>query len=134
MTFTVANVLYITNTIDELLYMGDIPPSVEITRACDEKNRDFLRLTFTLKNGKSEINIFEKSALFYYNNDAGEIVSSTSFTNDRITDTNGSFHLAFKYIRSVDRQQTNNGNIITISSEQIANDRPPLALVNVNNN
>jgi hypothetical protein len=126
-TFTVSDVLYISTAIDDLLYMGDLPAAVEISRVCDEKNNESIRLAFSLKHGKSQIDISAHTALFYYLNERGEIVSSTSFTNDRITDTTGSFHQAFKYIRSIDRQQSQSLQVVDNTAY-----RTPVRLVEIN--
>jgi hypothetical protein len=126
-TFTVSDVLYISTAIDDLLYMGDLPAAVDISRVSDEKNNESIRLSFALKYGKSQIDISAHTALFYYLNERGEIVSSTSFTNDRITDTTGSFHQAFKYIRSIDRQQSQALQIIDNTAY-----RTPVRLAEIN--
>jgi hypothetical protein len=115
MIFTVANVLYMMSAIDELLYMSEAQPSVDLARICDEDNNECLKLSFPLKNGMSEIKISDRSAVFYYLDRDGKVVICMSFDNDAITDTNGSFHKVFKEIRALDRQQSNliNGPIIT---------------------
>jgi hypothetical protein len=127
MIFTVANVLYIMSAIDELLYMSEVQPSVEIDREFDENNNEFIRLSFSLKNGMSEIKISDRSAVFYYLDREGKVVICMSFDNEMITDTNGSFHQVFKEIRALDRQQSNliNGSAITI-------DRALVRLADVN--
>lgn len=127
MIFTVANVLYIMSAIDELLYMSDAQPSVNISRKCDEDNNEFIQLSFPLKNGTSEIKISDRSAVFYYIDREGNAAVCMTFDNEQITDTNGSFHKVFKEIRALDRQQAT-----VINDPIIASDRALIRLADIN--
>jgi hypothetical protein len=98
--FTASNILYIISTLEELLYMSEFPRSPEISYTYNSIN-----ICFCLKNGRSEVTVGNgEYSSFYYIGDNKKIVKSFQFTNIAITDTNGSFHKAFKEIRAFDRE------------------------------
>jgi hypothetical protein len=105
--FTVSNVLYIISSIDELLYMSEssLRPEISYTK-------DLIKICFHLKNGKVAINMGSKEhGLFNYIDDNEVVLTGAQFTNDAITDTNGSFHSAFRQILSFDRQHSSQSKI-----------------------
>jgi hypothetical protein len=98
--FTVPNILYIISSIEELLYMSESSRSPEISYTYNSIN-----ICFYLKNGRSEVTIGNgEHSSFYYIGDNKKVLKSFQFTNNTITDTNGSFHKAFKEIRAFDRE------------------------------
>jgi hypothetical protein len=83
-------------------------------------------LTFFLKNGRSEIKIYDSIASFAYINSNEDIVKSIEF-DDNVLETNSSFRRAIKQIRDADRQQGN-----TIKSISTPIDRASFGLAEVN--
>jgi hypothetical protein len=129
MAFTVSKVVYINNTIDEFLFMGETQSSLKISPGYDEDGKEFMKLAFFLKNGSSEVKIYDAIGVFSYVSNSGEILEPINFHDNQITDTeaNGSFHKAFKEIRSLDRQ-----NSISIKGSDISIDRASFGLAEVN--
>jgi hypothetical protein len=101
--FTVSNILYIISAIDDSLYMSDSPACVDMFY----KDKEFIGLCFHLKNGKIKLHISEQYGQFYYLDDSDKELAWFQFRNNEITDTNGSFHKAFRQTREFDRQYSN---------------------------
>jgi hypothetical protein len=121
--FTVSNILYMIGSIDELLYMSEssLRPEISYTN-------DLIKICFYLKNGKVTINVGSKEhSLFNYIDDNKVVLMVAQFTNDAITDTNGSFHSAFRQILSFDRQNSSQAK-----STDISIDRASFGLAEVN--
>jgi hypothetical protein len=121
--FTVSNILYIISSIDELLYMSEssLRPEISYTK-------DLIKICFYLKNGKVTINLGSKEhSLFNYIDDSEVVLTGAQFTNEAITDTNGSFHCAFRQIISFDRERSNQSK-----STDISINRASFGLVEVN--
>jgi hypothetical protein len=121
--FTVSNILYIISSIDELMYMSEssLCPEISYTNSSVE-------ICFFLKNGKVTINVGSKEhSLFNYIDDNDVVLTGTQFTNDAITDTNGSFHSAFRQILSFDRERSSQSK-----STDTSIDRASFGLAEVN--
>jgi hypothetical protein len=113
---------HIVSTIDDLLSMSEPPSSIVISTDylhidseeddSDENNPVFMRLTFSLKNGTSEIKIQDNAGVFSYINFKGENLKSIEFNSNYITSTDSSFKKALKQIRAFDRQHNNASNVI----------------------
>lgn len=98
--FTASNILYIINSIEELLYMSESPPLPELSHTANS-----IKIYFSLKNGRAEVMIgSQEHSFFAYIVDNEKTLKSIQFTNDVITDTDGSFHKAFRAIRALDRE------------------------------
>lgn len=97
--FTISDFLCITNSVSEILYMSEFPTCSEIYYTDNS-----IKICFRLKNGKSEVTIGSQYGFFSYIDHNEATLTSAQFTNDAITDINGSFHKAFRKIRSFDRE------------------------------
>jgi hypothetical protein len=112
--FTVSNILYVINSIEELLYMSESPPRPEISYATN-----LIKIYFPLKNGRAEVKIGSQEYSFLdYIDDNETTLKSIQFTNDAITDTDGSFHKAFRGIRSFDREYSSQTKVISTSLDR----------------
>jgi hypothetical protein len=121
--FTVSNILYIISSIDELLYMSEssLRPEISYTN-------NSIEICFYLKNGKVIINVGSKEhSLFNYIDDNEVVLTGVQFTNDTITDANGSFHQAFRRILSFDRERSSQ-----LKSTDTSIDRASFGLAEVN--
>lgn len=105
MSITTSGVVHIINAIEHLLAIIESQESLKITSSYDEEDNGFMKLTFSLKNGKSEMNIFNQGGCFSYFDCNGENLESISFNEHSLTDTTGSFHKALKALVIFDRQQ-----------------------------
>ncbi len=97
--FTVSNILYIISSKDSL-YMSEslLRPEISYTNSSIE-------ICFYLKNGKVTIDVgSQEHSFFNYIDDNEVVLTMAQFTNEIITDTNGSFHKAFRQIISFDRE------------------------------
>ncbi len=121
--FTVSNILYIISSIEELLYMSESSRSPEISYTYNS-----IKINFSLKNGRVEITMgCEGHSFFNYIYDNEKISKSFQFTTNIITDTNGSFHQAFREIRSLDREYSSQAKI-----QDSSIDRASFGLAEVN--
>jgi hypothetical protein len=121
--FTVSNILYIISSIDELLYMSEssLRPEIYYTN-------DLIKICFYLKNGKVAINVgSQEQSSFNYVDDNDVVLTYVHFNNDSITDTNGSFHKAFRQIILFDRERSSQ-----LKSKDISIDRASFGLAEVN--
>jgi hypothetical protein len=112
MSFELPDFIHIVSTIDDFLSMSEPPCSINISNGYDEdedgdENKAFLSLKFPLKNGRSEIKIYDTFAVFNYIESNGNIVDFTEFDDVNIAETNSSFKRSLKQIREFDRQQAN---------------------------
>jgi hypothetical protein len=121
--FTVSNILYIISSIEELLYMSEYPLSPEIFYTSNS-----IKINFSLKNGISEVTIGDgECGTFNYFFDNKQDPSRFHFYTKEITDTNGSFHKAFRSIRSLDREYCDR-----VKSQDTSIDRASFGLEAVN--
>ena len=86
-----------------------------------------IKICLRLKNGRSEVTIGTQYGCFSYIDDNEAILTSCQFTNDAITDINGSFHKAFRQIRSFDRERS-----IQVKSPETSINRASFGLAEVN--
>jgi hypothetical protein len=144
MSFNLAEFSHIVSTIDDLLSMSEPPCSINISTGYDEENDDnedededeendvsedteFISLTFSLKNGQSQVRIYDSFGMFFYMDNNGELLKSIDFDDTYIAETSGSFKKALKQIRDFDRKHVN-----TIKSVHIPIDRASFGLAEVN--
>ena len=116
MSFELPDFIHIVSTIDDFLSMSEPPCSISIFNGYDEDeedeeetkdNQSFVALTFSLKNGKSEIKIYDSFAYVSYIKSDKTVIIFTEFDDINITETNSSFKRSLKQIREFDRQQSN---------------------------
>jgi hypothetical protein len=143
MSFNLAEFSHIVSTIDDLLSMSEPPCSISISTGYDEdedeeKNKDededendevieFMLLTFPLKNGTSEVRIYDSFGMFFYTDSNGKLLKSIDFDDNYVAETNGSFKKALKQIRDFDRKHVN-----TVKSVNTLIDRASFGLAEVN--
>lgn len=128
MSIAATGVAHIINAVENLIYLIDSQYPLNISTDSDEKENYFIKLNSHLKNGKSELRIYDRGGCFYYFNIDGKNLESIEFNEHSLTDTNGSFHKALKALIAFDRQN---------SSQQVKNadsliDRASFGLSEVN--
>jgi hypothetical protein len=140
MSFNLAEFSHIVSTIDDLLSMSEPPSSINISTGYDEEkdeNEDeenddtddieFMSLTFSLKNGQSQVRIYDSFGIFFYIDNNGELLKSIDFDDTYISETSGSFKKALKQIRDFDRK-----HVSTVKSVHTPIDRASFGLAEVN--
>jgi len=131
MSFSPSDIVYMINTIEDLLFLMDSQQPLRISAysACNQNEKSFIKLCFPLKNDNMEIQIYDNEGLCIYPERNGENLKSVKFNQNNITNTEatGSFHKALKEIRDFDRQQV---SIAKNSNTSI--DRASFGLTEVN--
>jgi hypothetical protein len=105
--FVVPDLACMHSTIEDLLYMSESQSLINISFGINEDDFEFIKFSFNLKHGSSEVRVYEDSGDFSYINRNGEILQSIEFDITEFSSTNGSFYQAFKSMLSLDRQQAN---------------------------
>lgn len=127
MSITTNGVGHIINAIEDLLFLIESPHPLSIYTARDGKDNVFIKIAFCLKNGKSEVQIYNYGGCCTYFNFNGERLESIDFSENSLTDTSGSFHKALKALIVFDRQNSNQAK-----STDTSIDRASFGLANVN--
>ena len=129
MSFVLPEVIHIISTIDDLLSMSEQPSPINTSTGYDEDDDEavFIMFTFPLKNGLSQVKIYDSVGFVTYTNQDGEILKDIEFDDSAISETNGSFKKALKQIRDFDRQQ-----VSTVKSSNTSIDRASFGLAEVN--
>ena len=131
MSFNSSNIVYMINTIEDLLSLMDSQQPLRISTysACDQNEKSFIKLCFPLKNDNVQIQIYDNEGFCIYPESNGENLKSVRFHQHNVTDTEatGSFHKALKEIRDFDRQQ-----VSTAKSSNTSIDRASFGLAEVN--
>ncbi len=129
MSFILSEVIHIISTIDDLLSMSEQPSPINTSTGYDEDDDEavFIMFTFPLKNGLSQVKIYDSVGFVTYTNQDGEILKDIEFDDSAISETNGSFKKALKQIRDFDRQQ-----VSTVKSSNTSIDRASFGLAEVN--
>jgi hypothetical protein len=119
MSFVFSEILHIVSTLDDLLSMSEPQSLVSISTDYEEQdnqddenddaeeedsNQIFLKLNFFLKNGTSEMKLYDSFGILSYSNFSGEILKNVEFDDRDIASLDGSFKKALKQIRAFDRQ------------------------------
>ncbi len=104
MSITTNGVGHIISTIEDLLFLLESQHPLSISTDRDGKDNVFIKVTFYLKNGKSEIQIHNYGGCCSYFDFNGENLESIDFNENSLTDTSGSFHKALKTLIVFDRQ------------------------------
>jgi hypothetical protein len=132
MSFVLSEVIHIISTIDDLLSMSEHPSIIDTSTGCDNDDDDdtvFIQFKFPLKNGISEVKIYDSVGLIIYTNKSGESLKEIEFDDNDIAATNGSFKKALKQVRDFDRQH----HVNTASSTRAPMiDRASFGLAEVN--
>jgi hypothetical protein len=116
MSFNLSEFKHIISTIDDLLSMSDPQSFLNIAMDCEDSEEDenaqlFIKLVFSLKNGNSEMRLYDATGVFHYRDLNGETLKSIWFDDSNITLTDGTFKKSLKQIRSFDRQHVNHPTI-----------------------
>jgi hypothetical protein len=127
MSIVTAGVAHIINTIEDLLFLTESKHSLNISTGSDENNI-FIKIDFRLKNGKSEIKIYNNGGCFSYFDFNGESLESIYFNENNLTDTGGAFHKALKALIIFDRQNATQ----EVKSANTSIDRASFGLAEVN--
>jgi hypothetical protein len=136
MSFELSDVVHIISTIDNLLSMSEHQSTIDTSIGYDddeenEENEDtvFIQFKFPLKNGISEMKIYDSVGFFIYTNQNGESIKEIEFNDNDIAETNSSFKKALKQVRDFDRQH----HVNTVSSTRAPMiDRASFGLAEVN--
>jgi hypothetical protein len=117
MSFELSDVIDIISTIDNFLSMSEHKCVIDTSTGYgyeddeddeddDEDNNDavFIQFKFPLKNGISEVRIYNSIGFFIYKYKNGESLKEIEFDDNDIAATNSSFKKALKQIRDFDRQ------------------------------
>lgn len=146
MSFNLTEFSHIVSTIDDLLSMSEPPCLINITTGYDEGNDDgedenddddeendddegmeFMSITFSLKNGQSQVRIYDSFGIFFYMDNNGELLKSIDFDDTYIAETSGSFKKALKQIRDFDRK-----HVSAVKNVHTPIDRASFGLAEVN--
>ncbi len=108
MRFDIYEFRHIVSNIDDLLFMTGCsqPINISVDREDPTSSDVFMKLSFPLINGISEIRIYQKQAFFIYLDTVGEILKKIEFDNNNIREIHGSFNTALKQILIIDRQNS----------------------------
>jgi hypothetical protein len=130
MRFDIYEFRHIISNIDDLLFMAGCsqPINISVDRDDITSSDVFMKLSFSLINGNSEIRIYQKQAFFIYLDTAGEIVKKIEFDNSHIREIHGSFNTALKQILIFDRQHS----CAQAKRAEISIDRASFGLAEVN--
>jgi hypothetical protein len=116
MAFSLVEFTHILSTIEDLLFMSEDRSLINISTGSEdgEYNDVFIKLAFCLKQGKSEILIYDTNGIISYLDFDGENLRKLGFDQANISVTYSSFNKALKQILDLDRQRDNkkNGNNI----------------------
>lgn len=129
-TFVVPEIASIYNAIEELFYMVEPQPPINIAFGKDEEEEntyEFIRFSFRLKNGNVDVKVYEDTGKFEYTTWSGESMNSIEFDDTEFASMTGSFYQAFKSVIAFDRQQANTAKITNTSV-----DRASFGLAEVN--
>ncbi len=107
MSFVASNIVYIINAIEDIIHTSKSQHSLTLsTGCCDENSKKFIKLTLPVDNGSIEIKIYDDEGFCSYIDRNRETIKSQKFTANNLSNTEaaGSFHLALKEIRNLDRK------------------------------
>jgi hypothetical protein len=106
MSFNLSEVIHIISTIDDLLSMSEHPSPINTSTGYDEDDDEaiFIKFTFPLKNGISQVKIYDSVGSFTFATQSGEVLKTIEFDDNAVVATNGSFKKALKQVRDFDRQ------------------------------
>ena len=114
MAFSLVEFTHILSTIEDILFMCETQSPINISTGAedDEYNKIFIQLTFCLKQGRSEIRIYDTNGIISYLDVEGENLRKLEFDQANISVTYSSFNKALKQILDLDRQRVSkiNGN------------------------
>jgi hypothetical protein len=106
MSFVLSEVIHIISTIDDLLSMSEHQCTIDTATGYDDDDDEavFIKFKFSLKNGISEMKLYDSVGSFIYTNLNGEPLKKIEFDDNDIAGINGSFKKALKQVRDFDRQ------------------------------
>ena len=129
MRFDIYEFRHIVSNIDDLLFMSGCcqPINISVDREDSTPVDVFIKLSFPLINGNSEIRIHQKQAFFIYLDLNGEVLKNIEFNNSHVREVEGSFNTTLKQILVFNRQHSNQTKSIETSI-----DRASFGLAEVN--
>lgn len=121
MAFSLIEFTHILSTIEDLLFMSEDRSLINISTGSEdnEYNKIFIQFDFRLKQGKSEIRIYDTNGIISYIDADGENIRKLEFDQANISVTYSSFNKALKQILDLDRQRTNKISNLNISNQTI---------------
>jgi hypothetical protein len=108
MKFDLYEFRHIVSNIGDLLFMSGSSHLVNISVENEDNTQDkvFMKLSFPLTNGNSEVRIYREQSFIFYKGLNGEILQKIDFNNNNIREVHGSFRIALKQILNFDRQNS----------------------------
>jgi hypothetical protein len=121
MAFSLVEFTHILSTIEDILFMSENQSPINISTGSedDEYNKIFIQFAFCLKQGKSEIRIYDTNGIISYLDIDGENLRKLEFDQANISVTYSSFNKALKQVLDLDRQRVNRTKV-TNNSEPTA--------------
>ena len=122
MAFYLNDFTQIVSSIERLFYMNESESIINISIGYYdlEYNQLFRKLSFSLKNGKVEIRIYDNVGVFSYVDIDGDVLINIRFTDD----INGSYQKALSQILAFDQQHFNKSKITEVTDEvKVLDDR-----------
>jgi hypothetical protein len=112
MAFSLVEFTHILSTIEDILFMSENQSPINISTGSedDEYNKIFIQFAFCLKQGKSEIRIYDTNGIISYLDIDGENLRKLEFDQANISVTYSSFNKALKQVLDLDRQRDNKAN------------------------
>lgn len=109
MTSSLVEFTHILTTIEDLLFMSESRSHINISTGSDDDEYSviFMQLAFSLKQGESEIRIYDKTGIISYVDTDRETLRRLEFDYSNISTTYSSFNKALKQILDLDRQRVN---------------------------
>jgi hypothetical protein len=109
MKFDIYEFRHIISHIGDLLFMSGCsqPINISVDREDDIPDKVFMKLSFPLINGNSEIRIYNTQSFFIYLDKTGEVLKNIEFNNSHVREIHGSFNTTLKQILIFDRQHSN---------------------------
>ena len=107
MAFSLIEFTHILSSIEDLLFMSENQSLINISTGSedDEYNKIFIQFTFCLKQGRSEIRIYDTNGTISYIDIDGENLKKLEFDQANISATYSSFNKALKQVLDLDRQR-----------------------------
>jgi hypothetical protein len=109
MAFSLVEFTHILSTIEDILFMSENQSPINISTGSedDEYNKIFIQFAFCLKQGKSEIRIYDTNGIISYLDIDGGNLRKLEFDQANISATYSSFSKALKQVLDLDRQRVN---------------------------
>ncbi|PSB51332.1 hypothetical protein [Chamaesiphon polymorphus] len=105
MAFNWGELTNILSTVEDLLFMGDPPPSISISTGSEDDKYEklYVKIAFPLKNGISEVILYYEHGFIFYKDLNGKNLQCINFDDKNLALTHGSFRKALKQVLAFDK-------------------------------